>query len=238
MKRNNIKTLSVIILSLFSFSCKFNTNKTEALTKDFVFVKGATIEGAIQAEGYTKSPGFVAGKTVTIADFYMCDHEVTQKEFAQYYEGYEYRINENEKAVGDNYPAYDVNWFDTFVYCNNRSIAEGRIPCYTISGSKNPKDWGKIPKSGDWKSWEDWVYVECDFSAYGYRLPTHREWEYAARGGNGLKGYQFQYAGSDNLDKVAVWNTDVVSEIQTKKPNGLGIYDLCGNLDEWTFQRF
>ncbi|MEE1059865.1 MAG: SUMF1/EgtB/PvdO family nonheme iron enzyme, partial [Treponema sp.] len=59
-----------------------------------------------------------------------------------------------------------------------------------------------------------------------------------ARGGNGLKGYQFQYAGSDNLDEVAVWNTDVVSEIKTKKPNGLRIYDLNGNIEEWTFQRF
>ena len=53
-----------------------------------------------------------------VLDFYMCDHEVTQKEFAQYYEGYEYRINENEKAIGDNYPAYDLNWFDALVYCN------------------------------------------------------------------------------------------------------------------------
>ena len=57
-------------------------------------------------------------------------------------------------------------------------------------------------------------------------------------GGNGLEGYQFQYAGSDNLDEVAVWNTDVVSEIKTKKPNGLRIYDLNGNIEEWTFDRY
>ncbi|MBO5288830.1 MAG: formylglycine-generating enzyme family protein [Spirochaetales bacterium] len=228
--------LIFIIPFLFLFSCCLDSEKD--LLKDFVFVKGATIEGAIQAEGYIQSPGFVAGETVTIADFYMCEHEVTQKEFARYYEGYEYRINENEKGIGPNYPAYDVNWFDTLVYCNNRSIAEGRTPCYTISGSTNPKDWGKIPKSRTWESWDDWVNVECDFSANGYRLPTHKEWEYAARGGNGLEGYQFQYAGSDNLDEVAVWNTDVVSEIKTKKPNGLGIYDLNGNIEEWTFDRY
>ena len=228
--------LIFIIPFLFLFSCCLDSEKD--LLKDFVFVKGATIEGAIQAEGYTESPGFVAGKTVTIADFYMCEHEVTQKEFAQYYEGYESRINENEKGIGPNYPAYDVSWFDALIYCNNRSIAEGRTPCYTISGSTNPKDWGKIPKSRSWESWDDWVNVECDFSANGYRLPKHIEWEYAARGGNGLEDYQFQYAGSDNLDEVAVWNTDVVSEIKTKKPNGLGIYDLNGNIEEWTFDRY
>ncbi len=249
MKNNLIKILLSLVLLMLSFSCKFNEGNNKILdkstpitplplTKDFIFVQGATIEGAIQAEGYTESPGFVAGKTVTIADFYMCDHEVTQKEFARYYEGYEYRINENEKAIGDNYPAYDLNWFDALVYCNNRSIAEGRTPCYTICDSTNPKDWGKIPKSRSWESWDDWVNVECDFSANGYRLPRHIEWEYAARGGNGLEGYQFQYAGSDNLDEVAVWNTDVVAEIKTKKPNALRIYDLNGNVEEWTFDRY
>ncbi|MBQ5646309.1 MAG: hypothetical protein IIV07_04500, partial [Treponema sp.] len=96
MKKNVFNLILGSILCSFVLSCTIN-NET-LFEKEFVFVKGATIEGAIQAEGYTKSPGFVAGKTVTIADFYMCDHEVTQKEFAQYYEGYEYRINENEKA--------------------------------------------------------------------------------------------------------------------------------------------
>ena len=86
--------LIFIIPFLFLFSCCIDSGKDPL--KDFVFVKDATIEGGIQEEGSTESPGFVAGKTVTIADFYMCDHEVTQKEFAQYYEGYESRINENE----------------------------------------------------------------------------------------------------------------------------------------------
>lgn len=241
MKNNLMKILLSLVLLMFTFSCEVNSEKPTKplpLSKDFIFIKGATIEGAIQAEGYTESPGFIAGGTVTISDFYMCDHEVTQKEFARYYEGYEYRINENEKAIGDNYPAYDLNWFDALVYCNNRSIAEGRTPCYTINDSTNPKDWGKVPKSKSWESWDNWVNVTCDFSANGYRLPTHKEWEYAARGGNSLKDYQFKYAGSDNLDEVAVWNTDIVSEIKTKEPNGLGIYDLNGNIEEWTFDRY
>ena len=106
MKQKIFNSILVVLLCSFVLSCTIN-NET-LFEKEFVFVKGATIEGAIQADGYTESPGFVAGKKVTIADFYMCDHEVTQKEFALYYEGYEYRINENETAVGYNYPAYDV----------------------------------------------------------------------------------------------------------------------------------
>ena len=105
MKNNLMKILLSLVLLIFTFSCEVNSEKPTKplpLSKDFIFIKGATIEGAIQAEGYTESPGFIAGKTVTISDFYMCDHEVTQKEFARYYEGYEYRINENEKAIGCN----------------------------------------------------------------------------------------------------------------------------------------
>ena len=68
-----------------------------------------------------------------------------------------------------------------------------------------------------------------------FRLPTEAEWEYAARGGNKSKGYE--YSGSDNCDDVA-WYTGYYaisspSQVGTKQPNELGIYDMSGNLYEW-----
>jgi len=68
-----------------------------------------------------------------------------------------------------------------------------------------------------------------------YRLPTHAEWEYAARGGNKSKGYK--YSGSNDIDEVA-WYKGNTSDglgciafwpsVGTKKPNELGIYDMSG----------
>ncbi|HIJ86943.1 MAG TPA: SUMF1/EgtB/PvdO family nonheme iron enzyme [Desulfuromonadales bacterium] len=71
-----------------------------------------------------------------------------------------------------------------------------------------------------------------------YRLPTEAEWEYAARSG----GKSEQYSGSDILVDVACffeWNGDLdyrwsPKPVGTKRPNGLGIYDMTGNVWEWT----
>jgi len=67
---------------------------------------------------------FIDGKTVTINDFYICDHEVTQSE----YNAVIGRLpSDMATADGDseNNPVNKVSWCDAMIYCNKRSIKEG-----------------------------------------------------------------------------------------------------------------
>jgi formylglycine-generating enzyme required for sulfatase activity len=66
-----------------------------------------------------------------------------------------------------------------------------------------------------------------------YRLPTEAEWEYACRaGGSGVPG---------NLNDVA-WTADnsggKYQLVAKKKPNALGLYDILGNVMEWTLDAY
>jgi hypothetical protein len=68
-----------------------------------------------------------------------------------------------------------------------------------------------------------------------YRLPTAAEWKYAAKGGNKSKGYK--YSGSNNIDEVAWYdgNSSVRTHaVGSLSPNELGIYDMSGNVSEWS----
>ena len=85
--------------------------------------------------------------------------------------------------------------------------------------------------------------ITLDKTRNGYRLLTHAEWEYCARGGkDGIAGTQTTYSGSDTADSVAWYynnsgdngtSTNGKSHVVcTKAPNSLGIYDMSGNIAE------
>lgn len=74
--------------------------------------------------------------------------------------------------------------------------------------------------------------IAANKNRYHFRLPTEAEWEYASRSG----GKEEKYPGGLPVDKVAWYSNNskmTTHPVGQKEPNGLGLYDMSGNVYEW-----
>ena len=116
----------------------------------------------------------------------------------------------NKAAPNPEHPVYCISWFEALEFANAWSEKLGYTPCYSI-----------LTQTAH-------LNKKCD----GFRLPTESEWE--AFAGVGITQ-------RDNLEQLA-WiqsnSEGMTHPVGQKLPNGLELYDVLGNVWEWTWDRY
>lgn len=171
--------------------------------------KGGTVINANgEREAVKGRSSFIMRKSVRIYPDTLC----WLKDFTYAYN--EPYVKEYFSHVGyDNYPVVGVNWHQAQAFCHWRTAL------FNNASSNRVQDW---------------------------RLPSEAEWEYAARGG--LSGATYPWGSYYTRNKKGCFMANfkpmrgnyigdggsITVPVGTYAPNGYGLYDMAGNVAEWT----
>ena len=186
---------------------------------------------------------------VWVDGFWMDPAPVTNSDFARFVEATGYVTVAERDLVAEDYPGLD----EADLAAGSLVFTQTRSPV----NLGNPGNWWRFVRGANWRNGaahadHPVVHVAYeDASAYadwrGKSLPTEAEWEYAARGG--LDGATYPWGNDfhpDGKSMANTWEGDFpwrntardgytrTSPVKTYPPNGYGLFDMVGNVWEWT----
>ncbi|MHC4815943.1 MAG: formylglycine-generating enzyme family protein [Planctomycetota bacterium] len=175
---------------------------------------------------------------VTLARaFWISETEVTQDQFQA-----EMGYNPSQFQGCGACPVENLSWHEAAAYCNALSTKEGLGQCYDCTGSE--PSFSCTPAV---------TYIGGAMTIHdcpGYRLPTEAEWERAYRAGTQSAYYLgdndstscFQCTGTVTLPNLMGWYcgnaASKTNPVGQKAKNAYGLYDMAGNVWEWTDDLF
>lgn len=140
---------------------------------------------------------------------------------------------------GDENPEHEV-CLDDF-YIGKYEITQGQWE--EVMGdnpSKSQKGRSHPVENVSWNDIQKFIKKLNEKTGRNYRLPTEAEWEYAARSG----GKSEKFAGTSDKSELGryAWYSDNSDSrthpVGQKESNGLGLYDMSGNVYEWVWDNY
>lgn len=137
-------------------------------------------------------------------------------------------------------PAHQVTLSTFWIAKTETTVLQWKVFC-KATGRELPEapEYGWLDSAPianiNWYDASEYVKWLSSKTGKKYQIPTEAEWEFAARGGNLSKG--FTYSGADDPNLVAWFignSSNKTQPVAQKQPNELGLFDMTGNVWEWT----
>ncbi len=148
-------------------------------------------------------------KEIELSAFWMGEHEVTFEEWDLYFNDASLPQSKTIDGITRATPQYiDLTW------------GMGRDATHPVNSLSQQAA----------MMYCQWLYSRTGFF---YRLPTEPEWEYACKSGSSKDGESLKEYGYFKENSESKFH-----HVKEKRPNQWGLYDMLGNLSEWTLDQY